>query len=252
MRKIFSTAFRRLREDLKHLELQVLLLLMTLGTGVWVFLEVADEVMEGETRAVDEALLLSMRSAGDLSDPLGPLWVEEMARDITALGGMVVLALLTLAILGYLLLVSRPRVAYLLLAAVVGGTLLSFLFKAGFDRPRPTLVPHESHAYSASFPSGHSMMSAVVYLTLGVLLARVHARRALKGYFLALAVLLTCAVGISRVYMGVHWPTDVLAGWAAGTVWAVFCWGVALWLQRRRLIEGSVSGGEGGRETEKA
>lgn len=244
MREKLLIAAQRLREHLKGIELQVLLLFVTLGGGVWVFLEVADEVVEGDTQSIDETILLAMRSSGNLSDPLGPLWLEEMARDITALGGIAVLSFLGLATLVYFLLIRRRRIAYFMLGSVVGGALLTFLFKTGFDRPRPTLVPHESHAYSASFPSGHSMMSAVVYLTLGALLARVHAQRVLKAYFLSLAIFLTCAVGLSRIYVGVHWPTDVLAGWAAGTAWAVFCWGIALWLQHRRLIERSVRGGE--------
>lgn len=228
------------------MEPQVLFLLLLLGGGVWVFLEVADEVLEGELRSVDEALLLAMRTSGDLSNPLGPPWLEEMARDVTALGGIAVLVLLTLATLVYFLLMGMRRNSLLVGVAVVGGSLLSTLFKAGFDRPRPTLVPYESHVYSASFPSGHSMMSAVVYLTLGVLLARIHNRFVLKAYFLGLAVLLTGAVGISRVYMGVHWPTDVLAGWAAGAVWAMCCWLMAIWFQRRGVMDEDI---ENGRDT---
>ena len=123
------------------------------------------------------------------------------------------------------------------LAAVGGGIVLSSLLKAGFERPRPELVPHGSLVYTASFPSGHSMMAAVVYLTLGALLARAQPRRRLKVYLLALAVLVTVAVGISRVYLGVHWPTDVLAGWTIGGAWALLWWAVALGLQRRGRIE---------------
>ena len=106
-----------------------------------------------------------------------------------------------------------------LLVAVGGGVLLSTLLKIGFDRPRPDLVPHGAVVY-ASFPSGHAMLSAVVYLTLGALLARVQPRRLLKLYLLGLAILLTVAVGISRVYLGVHWPTDVVAGWASAPLGA--------------------------------
>jgi undecaprenyl-diphosphatase len=145
--------------------------------------------------------------------------------------------LLTFATVGYLVLADKRRIAMFVLVAVCGGLVLSALFKTTFDRPRPELVPHLSHVYSASFPSGHSMMSAITYLTLGTLLARIHKRRALKIYFLGLAMLLTFAVGISRVYLGVHWPTDVVAGWAAGASWAILCWLVALWLQQRRVVE---------------
>lgn len=242
MRDVLLAYTRRLREYGKQIESRVLFLLAILGGGTWLFLEVADSVLEGETRSVDEMLLLAMRTPGDLSDPLGPAWIEEMARDVTALGGMAVLVFVTLATLLYFLLMGMRLNAVFVAGAVVGGSLLSMFFKAGFDRPRPTLVPHESHVYSASFPSGHSMMSAVVYLTLGVLLAHIHDRSVIKGYFLGLALLITGAVGLSRVYLGVHWPTDVLAGWAAGAVWAMACWGGALWFQRRNVMVNTVSG----------
>lgn len=234
---------RRLRKYGKQIEPRVLFLLAMLGGGIWLFLEVADAVLEGEARSVDEMLLLSMRTTGNVSDPLGPPWVEEMARDVTALGGIAILVFVTLATLLYFLLRRMRQNAVFVGGAVVGGSLLSMLFKAGFDRPRPTLVPHESHVYSASFPSGHSMMAAVVYLTLGVLLARVHDRPLIKGYFIGLALLITAGVGLSRVYLGVHWPTDVLAGWAAGAVWAMTCWGIAIWLQERDVMDNAVSGG---------
>lgn len=238
---------RALRAHLRGIEFQILMLILVLMGGVWVFFEVADEVMEGEARKIDGSLLLAMRNPSDLSDPIGPFWVEEMGRDITALGGVAVLILLTLATVVYLFFINRKRIALFVLGAIAGGNLLSVLFKRGFDRPRPDLVPHEAHVYSASFPSGHSMMSAVVYLTLGALLARIHSQRTLKVYFLGLAVLLTVAVGVSRVYMGVHWPTDVLAGWSAGAVWATFCWLVALWFQHRGMVEES---GEEGKTSE--
>lgn len=236
MRDRLLRCIRRLQEHGKQIEPRLLFLLATLGGGVWLFLEVADAVLEGETRSVDETLLLAMRTAGDVGDPLGPPWFEEVARDVTALGGATVLVFVTLATVLYFLLRGMRLNAVFVGAAVVGGSLLSLLFKAGFDRPRPTLVPHESQVYSASFPSGHSMMSAVVYLTLGVLLARIHNRWLMKVYFLGIALLLTGAIGTSRVYLGVHWPTDVLAGWAAGAVWAMICWAMALWLQRRDVM----------------
>lgn len=238
---------QQIRSHLRGVELQILLLLFVLGGGVWVFLEVAESILEGEAKAIDARLLLAMRTAEDPSDPIGPFWLEEMGRDLTALGGVAVLILLTLATVGYLFLIRKQRVGFFVLVAVAGGSLLSFLFKAGFDRPRPELVPHEAEVYSASFPSGHSMMSAVVYLTLGALLARLHGRRILKLYFLILAILITGAVGFSRVYLGVHWPTDVLGGWAVGSAWAVCCWLMALWFQHRGVVENS---GTEGTETE--
>ncbi|MFO7962990.1 MAG: phosphatase PAP2 family protein [Desulfobacterales bacterium] len=126
---------------------------------------------------------------------------------------------------------KKIRTAIFILIAVGGGLLLSNLMKTGFDRPRTDLVSHGSYVYTASFPSGHSTMSAVTYLTLGALLARILRRIREKAYVISLALLVTVAVGISRVYLDVHWPTDVLAGWA-------MAWGViAGWLQRKRAFE---------------
>lgn len=121
--------------------------------------------------------------------------------------------------------------------AVAGGLLVSSALKSGFDRPRPDLVPHGAYVYTTSFPSGHAMMSAVTFLTLGSVLARSQRRRRLKVYLILLALMITLGVGVSRVYLGVHWPTDVLAGWTVGASWALLCWLTARWLQRRGAVE---------------
>lgn len=229
--------FNRLFLWLGSRELPVLLTVVSLLSGCWIFAQLAEEVMEGGTRSFDTALLLAMRNPADTADPLGPPWMEEVMRDFTALGSIGVLALWTLAVLGYLLLQRQNRIALLVFVAVVGGQLLSTFLKLGFDRPRPDLVPHGAEVYTASFPSGHSMLSAVVYLTLGALLMRVQPKRRLKAYILVLMIGLTLVVGVSRVYLGVHWPTDVLAGWAAGATWALLCWLV----MRRLQQQGSVA-----------
>jgi undecaprenyl-diphosphatase len=109
--------------------------------------------------------------------------------------------------------------------------------KYSIDRDRPALVPHGSVVYTASFPSGHSMLAASTYLTMGALLARVQRRRRIKAYILMVAITATLLVGISRVYLGVHWPTDVIAGWTAGTGWALLCWLLARWLQAHGAVE---------------
>lgn len=211
--------------------LGLLVAIAIVGGGIWAFVELADEVREGDTASFDERILLSMRVADDSSDPVGPGWLEEMGRDLTALGGVAVLSLLTLASIIYLLLIGKYRTALVVFLAIGSGILVSSLLKGGFDRPRPSLVPHGSHVATSSFPSGHSMMSALCYLTLGTLLAAVQKSVRLKAYILSVSVLLTIMVGISRVYLGVHWPTDVFAGWLAGAVWAAGAWAVVLWFQ---------------------
>lgn len=224
-----------LRRNRNHWHTLLWFALLLGGTGA--FMELADEVTEGETARVDEYILLSLRSPGDLSDPIGPGWVEEMGRDFSALGSTGVLTLITLATLGYLLLARYYRTALFTLIAISGGVLVKILLKTGFDRPRPELVPHETIVYTASFPSGHSMMAAIIYLTLAALLARIHAQHALKAYLLIIAAFITLLIGASRVYLGVHWPSDVLAGWAVGAAWAALCWLIAGRMQRRGMVE---------------
>ncbi|MGG5890047.1 phosphatase PAP2 family protein [Falsiroseomonas sp. HC035] len=226
----------------ERMELGTVILLLLLAGSAWGFIELADAVVEGETLAIDRALLLALRSAADPADPLGPGWLVEMGRDITALGGVAVLVLLILAVSAFMALRRLWHAAGLLLAAVGSGILASTLLKAAFDRTRPDLVPHGSYVSTASFPSGHSMMAAVVYLTLGVLLARVEPDGRVKVFVLGCAVLLTLLVGVSRVYLGVHWPTDVLAGWTVGAGWALLFWLIARALQRRGRIETDTGG----------
>ena len=218
-------------------EASVLIALLLAAGAVWLFVEIAEDVREGEMRATDERLLLLLRTAGDSNDPLGPSWVEELARDVTALGSAGILALITVAAAGFLVLQRKRHLALYLVAAVAGGTVVGSLLKWGFDRPRPDLVAHGQVVYTSSFPSGHSMISAVAFLTLGALLASGQMNLGLRGYLMGLAVFLTLSVGVSRVYLGVHWPTDVLAGWAAGAAWALFCWALARRLRRRGTVE---------------
>jgi undecaprenyl-diphosphatase len=218
---------------LERAELRTLAALGAVTGCLWAFIALADEVVEGGTHAFDETLLLALRNPADPADPLGPPWLEEMMRDVTALGSFGILVAITVAVAGYLWLARERRSVVIVLVSVAGGQALASLAKHGFDRPRPDLVPHGMVTYTTSFPSGHSMMAAVTYLTLAALVARVEPNRALRLYVLAWAVALVLAIGVSRVYLGVHWPTDVLAGWTAGAGWALACWLVASWTEPR-------------------
>lgn len=202
-------------------------------TLVWGFVEIADDVNEGDTHKIDTAILMLMRNPLNTELPWGPVWFQEMMRDITALGSTVFLGLCTLCVTAFFLIVKKYTKAACLMAAVVTGLVISNLLKSGFDRPRPDLVPHGTITYTASFPSSHSMMSAVVFLSLGILLAKTQTWSRLKIYFISLAVFLTFIVGVSRIYLGVHWPSDVLAGWIAGSSCALIFWFVERSLSNR-------------------
>ena len=218
-------------------EILPLIVLIIVAGGILGFAELAQDVREGNTNSFDKSVLISLREPADRSDPIGPRWLEEMMRDFTALGSHGVVTLLTLGVCAFLVLDGKGRAALLVLLAVGGAMIWSPLLKEGFQRARPDLVPHGQYVYTKSFPSGHSMLAAAAYLGMGALLARVQGRRRLKVFLISFAVLLTLVVGFSRVYLGVHWPTDVLAGWTAGGIWALLCWFLARWLQRRGEVE---------------
>ncbi len=240
-----QTTSKGLRELAFHLlsaaqgELRSLLLLAAVAACMLGFAGLAGAIRHDSSHELDRAVLLALREPDDPSEPIGPAWVEKAALDITALGGVAVLALITLIVIGYLLLAGARRQALLVALASAGGAAMLGLLKNGFDRPRPDLVPHLVQAASSSFPSGHAMASAMIYLTLGTLLTRIQGRRRLRIYVPSVAVVITVLVGLTRVYLGVHWPTDVVAGWLAGATWALLCWLVLDWLApERRPVSG--------------
>ncbi len=218
-------------------ETAILVGLLILTAAVWAFIEIAEEVQDREHHHIDEWVLAALRNPQNPTIPIGPAFLRESARDITALGGYTVLTLVTLACAGFLWLRRKWRAMCLVLASVFGGVAASELLKQFFQRERPSVVPHLVSVQSLSFPSGHSMLSAVTYLTLGALLLKTTSNRATRIYVLLVASLLPLLVGASRVYLGVHYPTDVLAGWCAGLGWATLCSMVASWLQKRGAVE---------------
>jgi undecaprenyl-diphosphatase len=216
----------------------VLFVALVVVAALFVFARVTDEVLEGGTRGFDEWVLRGLRDPERPERPIGPGWLIGFARDITVLGGQAMLVLVIVLVLGYLVLDHKFGAMWLVIAAATGGGLLTTGLKYLVARERPDVVPHIVSVLSPSFPSGHSMLAAIVYLTLGALLARVAERRRVRTYFITAALVLTGLVGGSRVYLGVHYPTDVLAGWALGLAWALLCWLVARYLQSRGKVEG--------------
>jgi undecaprenyl-diphosphatase len=218
---------RKIYDRVMTFEPLSLVLIALAAGGLFVFLQLTGEVLEGETRAFDEAILLMLRSADDPGTAVGPFWLSHAMNDITALGGTTVLSLMTILVIGYLLLAKRQGIAIFTFLSVVGGWLLSAGLKLGVARPRPDIVPHLVEVHDLSFPSGHAMLSAVTYLTLGALLSRAEPGRMTRIYTIGVAVFLTFIIGLSRVFLGVHYPTDVLGGWCAGATWALICWLIA-------------------------
>lgn len=199
---------------------------------IYSVIELTDEVKEGETRKIDEWILLNLRRADDPAVPIGPPWLREAGLDLTALGGAVVLVLMVSAVVGFMWLQRRYGLMLFTVVTIITGAGVAALLKYAIARDRPDIVPHLREVTTPSFPSGHAMLSAIVYLTLGTLLMQVVPGRGAKLYFLTIAMLLTFLVGVSRIYLGVHYPTDVLAGWMAGIAWALGCWMAARYWRR--------------------
>jgi undecaprenyl-diphosphatase len=215
----------------------LLVSLLVIVASLWAFVWIADEVADRDSQKIDEQIMRSLRAPDDVTRARGPHWLPGAMRDLTALGSAPVLIFFVLAVAGSLAARRQFHALALLLAATLGGRLLNVVLKALFARPRPAFELHLTEVSSMSFPSGHAMDSAVIYLTMAALLARLVQPRLLKMYFLGLAGFLTVVIGISRVYLGVHYPSDVLAGWTAGLAWATVCWTVASYLQKRGTVE---------------
>lgn len=223
----------RLRVPRDRQELLILAGAVLILALIWVFAVLAGKVMEGDTRQFDEWVLGALRQEADPGRVKGPWWLQAGAEDLTALGSPTVLGLTVLAVTGYLFLHGLYRNGLFIFSASVGGWVLNWLLKAAFERTRPDIVPHLREVMSSSFPSGHALTSAAVYLTLGALLMRIAQGRLAKYYCIAIAMFLTFLVGSSRVFLGVHYPTDVIAGWLIGMTWALLCWVVERTLERR-------------------
>ena len=226
------------RRSAHRIDSKILMLFLSLSAATLFLVWLGSEVLEGDKFALDRTILRGLRTLADPAVPIGPHWVLPMMIDVTAQGSVTILTLVTVLSVGFLITLRKSATALFVALAVISGAVLSAVLKQLFFRARPEIVPHLVQVTSASFPSGHAMNSAFVYLTLAALLARAQRGRGVRIYLLAIAITLTLLVGISRVYLGVHWPTDVLAGWSAGAIWAVFCSLIERALIRQRTLEG--------------
>jgi undecaprenyl-diphosphatase len=222
-----------------RLEAWLVMSVLTIAVLLFAFGLIAQEVTEGKPLAFDQNVMRALRNSANPSVPIGPVWLQEAARDITSLGSTIVLGLITFAVVGYLFLARKCAVAWLMLGAVLGGVALNTLLKFAFARPRPDFVTHAVRVFTTSFPSGHATLSAITYLTIGALLARIHPSLTIRLYLMSLAGFQTVLIGLSRIYLGVHYPTDVLGGWCIGAAWAMGCWVLLVWLQNGGQVEPS-------------
>lgn len=213
-------------------ELLVLLVFGLLATILLLIFKLGSEIGEGDTRAFDSAFLVTLRHATEGTGAWQTA-LRAVMLDVTAFGDSTTLVLVIGMVTGFLLLARQRRLAVVTVLATGSGTMVTTALKSIFDRPRPDVVAHLTSFGQGSFPSGHAMNSAVAYLTMAALIAEGTRDWHVRIYVLCCAILLTFLVGISRLYLGVHWPTDVLAGWAAGAGWAAMCWSLARWVQYR-------------------
>lgn len=231
MRTIEKT--RRLIQKYFPGEISFLFIMLGMVLSLFLFIVIADAVAAGETLSYDNKILLLFRNPENSSLPLGSERIQYIVRDITALGSSTLLIIITLFVVLYLALQKASRsIIYVLFAAIGGGVLVQIL-KHLFARQRPDIVSHLVSEISMSFPSGHSAMSAVVYLSLAVLLSRIEKSHKTRIFLISAALIITLLVGLSRIYLGVHYPTDVLAGWMIGLFWALLCWFIASIIEKR-------------------
>ena len=209
------------------------LLIVTVIGALGLALRLVDDIALGRSLRIDTTLILALRHPGRLDDPIGPPWLLQSAIDISALGGFTLQWLFGGCSVVFLVLVRRRAEGAWLAASIVGASLLNFLFKLSLNRPRPDLVPHLVQVTNASFPSGHAMISAAIYLTIAIMLAEAQTSRVVRLYLMGVAGITVLLIGCSRVYLGVHWPSDVLAGWCFGSVWALLAFAVNRSIRRR-------------------
>lgn len=238
--------FTDLRNRLAR-EQKLLLLFLAAAGLLWAFVGLADEMMEGETASFDRTITLLLRVPGNTTQPIGPAWLVDAVIDLTALGSVPVLMLVAVMAVALLLFRQRYRLAGMMAAATGGGALASMVLKGLFARPRPDIVPHLVEVNTLSFPSGHATNSAIVYLSIALVLARNFADRPTRVFILVSAVALVVVIGATRVFLGVHYPSDVAAGWMVGASWALAMGAITRRLQAEHKVEQPEAKAEGER-----
>ncbi len=214
----------RVRTLSKAPEARLLLGVAIIATGIWQIMALGGEAVEGETGAFDKRIMLALRVHGQAHVAIGPPWLGEALRDVSALGGTTIVVLATLMAVAALVFHRSPRRALILAGVVVAAQLADEVFKAHYGRSRPDYALPGMVVYAQSYPSGHSTASAALWFSLAIVAASFERHAAAKAFWFILSFLVVAAVGLSRVYLGVHWPTDVLAGWMLGACFALAGW----------------------------
>jgi len=218
---VSKTWFQRHVQWWRARDLQLLVGLAAIGCLLLVFIKIGRAVSVSGTDALDQAILLAFRNTP--GDPIGSDAFLAGVMHISALGSGAVTGLIVLLVTLFCVFAGHLRYAALVLACSVGTGFAMWLLKDFYERDRPSVVTHFDPPGGHSFPSGHSMISAALYMTLAVLISRTLERRRLRVFVIAAGALLALLIGFSRMYLGVHYPTDVLAGWTAGLIWALVC-----------------------------
>ena len=224
----------RLFGDRHHHHPRVRLLWGIAVAGLCGFVLLAALMRNDLLTAFDNSIILALRSAPD--DPIGPPWFEAAMIDITALGSFTVLSIVSVIVFAALVLERHGKAALFLLGSLVSGTLVANGAKAIFSRARPDVVEPFASTFTSSFPSAHATVGMLAYLVLAAFAIRFIPRHELRRLMILCAVAIGLLIGVSRVYLGVHWPSDVLAGWSLGAAWASLCWLAAHYLDRQRGI----------------
>lgn len=214
-------------------EIAALSALLVIALGVMAFVELADDMTEADGQMFDLQVLHWLQPVA--GEPRGPWWLHEAAADLTSLGGISVLTLFAVIAFSFLLIQRKRLSALLLVVGLLGGVCLSEGLKALFERERPPLAYQAVETLNASFPSGHALLSTVFYLTVGVMLTRAFPQKRFKAFILGCAITIAMLIGLTRVYLGAHWASDVIAGWCAGAAWAMALWLVAYAVERRQI-----------------
>jgi len=215
---------KRCLARVKRLETQALLIWFSLTTALWAFFALGAEVGEGDTGAFDMYLISLLRTSSNGGEAIGPAWFKDSMRDVTALGGFTFLTLMTIVVVLGLLFHRKRREGIIVAATAISAHISIEILKFLYDRPRPDSVLPPIHAYSASFPSGHTTESTAIFLTVATVIASLEAKHNTKILTYTAATFVIVAIGFSRVYLGMHWPTDVLGGWVLGAAWALAAW----------------------------